>query len=96
MKKVMAIGMFLNPVTPEQMQKYMPMEVPATLQLYLDGKMEQFWLIEGTVGVIFLMSVESVDEAKSLLDALPLTRDGLMEFDLKPVGPLTPLQSLMK
>jgi hypothetical protein len=39
--KVMAIGT-LKPLTSEQRQKYLPMEVPATLQLYLDGKMEQF------------------------------------------------------
>lgn len=38
-------------------------EVPATLQLYLDDKMEQFWLRENEAGVIFLMSVQSVDEA---------------------------------
>jgi hypothetical protein len=35
--KVMAIGT-LKPLTPEQQHTYMPKEVPATLQLYLDGK----------------------------------------------------------
>ena len=37
--KVMAVGS-LVPLTPEQLKHYMPTEVPATLQLYLDGKME--------------------------------------------------------
>ena len=60
--KVMAIGT-LNPLSPEQRQRYLPKEVPATLQLYLDGKMEQFWLRDKEAGVIFLMNVESVDEA---------------------------------
>ncbi len=41
--KVMAIGT-LKALSPEQRQRYLPKEVPATLQLYLDGKMEQFWL----------------------------------------------------
>lgn len=40
--KVMAIGT-LKPLSPEQRKRYLPAEVPATLQLYLDGKMEQFW-----------------------------------------------------
>ncbi len=40
--KIMAIGT-LKPITPDQQQTYMPKEVPATLQLYLNGKMEQFW-----------------------------------------------------
>jgi hypothetical protein len=42
--KVMAIGSTLKPLTPEQRQRCLPAEVPPTLQLYLDGKMEQFWL----------------------------------------------------
>jgi hypothetical protein len=46
--------------------------------------------------VIFLMSVESVDEADRLLKALPLGGDNLLTFDLMPVGPLLPLGMLMK
>ena len=93
--KVMAIGT-VKPLTPEQRQKHMPAEVPATLQLYLDGKMEQFWLRDKQAGVIFLMSVDSVEEADRLLKALPLGQADLMTFDLLPVGPLLPLGILMK
>ena len=92
--KVMAIGT-LKPLSPEQRQRYLPKEVPATLQLYLDGKMEQFWLRDKEEGVIFLMSVDSVDEADRLLKALPLVQDGLLAFDLMPIGPLLPLGMLM-
>lgn len=93
--KVMAIGT-LKPLTPEQRQRYLPAEVPATLQLYLDGKMEQFWLRDGEAGVIFLMSVDSVDEAGRLLKALPLGQADLLTFELMPIGPLLPLGMLMK
>jgi hypothetical protein len=92
--KVMAVGS-LAPLTPEQMKHYMPTEVPATLQLYLDGKMEQFWMRENGVGVIFLMSVNSVDEADRLLKALPLGVDNLLTFDLHPIVPLAPLGMLI-
>jgi hypothetical protein len=94
MMKVMAIGT-LKPLTPEQQQAYMPEEVPATLQLYLDGKMEQFWLRDQAKGVIFLMNVDSVDEADTLLKALPLGRDNLLTFDLMQIGPLMPFRLLM-
>ena len=93
--KVMAIGT-LKPLSQEQRQQYLPKEVPATLQLYLDGKMEQFWLRDKEEGTIFLMSVDSVDEADRLLKALPLTQASLMTFDLMPIGPLVPLGMLMK
>jgi hypothetical protein len=93
--KVMAIGT-LKPLTQEQRQKYLPAEVPATLKLYLEGKMEQFWLRDEEAGVIFLMTVESVAEADALLKALPLGQANLLTFDLMPIGPLTPLGMLIK
>ncbi len=92
--KVMAIGT-LKPLSQEQRQRYLPTEVPATLKLYLEGKMEQFWLRDNEVGVIFLMSVDSVDEADRLLKALPLGQANLLTFELMPIGPLLPLGMLM-
>jgi hypothetical protein len=93
--KVMAIGT-LKPLTQDQRQHYLPKEVPATLQLYLDNKMEQFWLRDKEEGVIFLMNVDSIEEADGLLKALPLGQANLLTFDLMPIGPLTPLGMLMK
>ena len=93
--KVMAIGT-LKPLTIEDRKRYLPEEVPATLKLYLDGKMEQFWLRENESGVIFLMNVDSVEEAGTLLKALPLGKANLLTFDLMPIGPLLPLGMLMK
>jgi hypothetical protein len=92
--KIMAIGT-LKSFTPGQQRKYMPAEVPATLKLYLDGKMEQFWLRDNNAGVIFLMTVDSVAEADALLKAMPLGGADLLTFELMPVGPLTPLSMLM-
>ena len=93
--KIMAIGT-LKPMTPEQQKTYMPKEVPATLQLYLNGKMEQFWLRDANAGVIFLMTVNSIAEADALLKAMPLGHANLLTFELMPVGPLTPLGMLIK
>ncbi len=94
--KVMAVGT-LKPLSQEQRQQYLPKEVPATLQLYLDGKMEQFPVLlrEKEAGVIFLMSVDSVDEADKLLKSLPLGQANLLTFDLMQIGPLLPLGMLM-
>jgi len=94
--KVFAIGASTRPLTEELRQKYMPHEVPATLRLYLDGKMEQFWFRGDTPGVVFLMSVESVDEAKARIGALPLAADGILAFEFIPVGPLMPLGVLIQ
>jgi hypothetical protein len=93
--KVFAIGSITKAPTPEQQAQIMPKEVPATLQLYLDGKIDQFWFRQDQPGVIFLMN-GSVDEAKAALDKLPLAEGGFMTFDLTPVGPLAPLGMLIQ
>ncbi|MHC8401438.1 hypothetical protein ACYZTX_18720 [Pseudomonas sp. MDT1-17] len=93
--KIMAIGT-LKTLTPEQRVAYLPAEVPATLQLYLDGKMEQLRMRDNEAGVIFLMTVESVEEADRLLKALPLGEVDLLTFELMPIGPLSPLGMLIK
>jgi hypothetical protein len=93
--KVFAIASANSTLTPDKLQQHMPNEVPATLQLYLDGKVEQFWFRE-KAGPIFLMDVESVEQAKATLDTLPLVADGLMSYELLPVGPLAPLGRLIQ
>ena len=94
--KVLAVGSLVKPVTPEQRQQIMPREVPATLQLYLDGKVEQYWYRQDAPGVVFLMNVESVDDAKATVHSLPLAAEGFAEFELIPMGPLAPLGMLIQ
>lgn len=93
--KVMAIGTLNGPLTPEQREEIMPREVPHTLQMYLDGTIEQFWFRKET-GPIFLMNVESVEEAKSAVDHMPLVGAGYASYQLWPVGPLVPLGRLLQ
>jgi hypothetical protein len=94
--KVMAIGTIVKPLSPEQRQQVMPNEVPATLRHYLDGKIEQFWYRQDAPGVIFLMNVESVDQAKATLGELPLVTGGYAKYDFMQVGPLAPLGLLIQ
>jgi hypothetical protein len=81
---------------PEQRQQIMPNELPATLKLYLAGKIEQFWFRQDAPGVIFLMNVESVEAAKAAVEALPLTVGGFAKYELMSVGPLAPLGLLIQ
>ena len=94
--KVFAIASIAQPLSPEQRQQIMPNEVPATLKLYLDGKIEQFWFRQDAPGVIFLMNVETVEQATAATHALPLAAGGFMNFEMIPVGPLAPLGMLIQ
>jgi hypothetical protein len=93
--KYLAIGSFVAGSTPEQIDPFMPAEVPATLKLYVDGMMDQFWLRHDGKGVVFVMTTETAEEADALLRALPLGQAGLLQFELIPIGNLVPLGMLM-
>ncbi len=69
--KYLAIGTFAAGATPEQLTPFMSKEVPATLKIYVDGKMDQFWLRHDGKGVVFVMTTETLEEADALLKALP-------------------------
>ena len=94
--KVLAVASIVKPFSDEQKMQVMPNEVPATLKLYLDGKIEQFWFRQDKPGVIFLMEVASIDEARAALGALPLTAGGWAQYEFMHVGPLAPLGLLIQ
>lgn len=93
--RVLAIGQFATPPDLEQLKAIMPREVSATVRLYLKGKIDQWYALQDKRGVVFLMDVDSVEEAYDLLEALPLGQAGLMKFELTPLGPLKQLQFIL-
>ena len=93
--KVFAIATAKPTFTPDKMQEYLPAEVRATVQHYLDGTIEQFWFRE-KLGPIFLMKVESIEQAKASLAELPLAANDLMTYEVFPVTPLSPLRLLIR
>jgi hypothetical protein len=82
-------------VAREDITKTMPAEVRATVQLYLDGKIQQWYARADGKGVVFLLNCRSVDEAKAITDTLPLIQGKLAAFEFMALGPLTPLRFLM-
>src|SRR6202049_777334 len=90
-RKILAIGQFTNPPTPEQIKEFFPKEVPATLRLYLAGKIDQWWIRQRQTGPVFLLNVTSLEEARALMENLPLGQAGLMKHEFIELGPLTPL-----
>jgi hypothetical protein len=94
--KVFALGTFAKPLTDEQRKQMLPKEVPDTLRMYLDGKIDQFWSREDQSGVVFLMNAASVEEARSMVETLPLAANGYLVFEYIAVGPLQPLTLLIQ
>ena len=81
-------------VTPQQIMAVIPDEIQATVKLYLDGKIRQWYSRGDGKGVIFMVDAKSEDEARTIMEALPLAKEHLMDHQYIPVGPLMPLRAL--
>jgi len=93
--KLLAIGTFTAKATPNAWKALVPTEMRQTALLYLDGKIDQWYVKPDQSGVVFILNVTDPKEAKALLDKLPLGQAGLMEFQFIPLGPLSPLRALL-
>ena len=82
-------------VTPQQIIAVIPEEIRATVKLYLDGKIRQWYSRGDGKGVIFLVDAKTEDEARAVMETLPLAKKQLMDHEYIPVGPLMPLRALM-
>jgi hypothetical protein len=93
--EVMVILTAKQGVTRQQIMSVMPAEIRATVKLYLDGKIRQWYSRGDGRGVILLLDTKTVDEAHAIMDTLPLTKENLMDHEYIPVGPLMPLTALI-
>jgi hypothetical protein len=69
--KILAIGSLTAPISSEEMKTIMPHEVRETVELYLEGTIDQWWSRQDGKGVLFLLNVTSIEEAASMLEKLP-------------------------
>jgi hypothetical protein len=93
--EVMAILTAKQGVTRQQIVNSMPAEIRATVRLYLDGKIRQWYSRGDGRGVIFLIDAETADDARAVVDTMPLSKENLMDHEYIPVGPLVPLTALI-
>jgi hypothetical protein len=81
-------------VTREQVMAIMPAEIRATVRLYLDGTIREWYSRGDGRGAVFLLNTRDVAEAEAIMDALPLAKEDLLDHEYIPVGPLLPLRLL--
>ena len=93
--EVLVIQTAKQGVTPQQVMAVIPAEIRATVRLYLDGKIRQWYSRGDGKGIVFLVEAQTEDEARAIMETLPLAKEQLMDHEYIPVGPLMPLRALM-
>lgn len=92
---VMVIQTARHGVNPQQIMAVIPDEIRATVQLYLNGKIREWYSRGDGKGIVFLVEAKSEDEARTIMETLPLAKEQLMDEQYIPVGPLMPLKALV-
>lgn len=82
-------------ITRQQIMAVMPAEIRETVKLYLDGKIRQWFSRGDGKAVILLLEAKTEDEARAVMDTLPLSKAQLVDDEYIPVGPLMPLGGLI-
>src|ERR1700726_3706886 len=77
-------------VTAQQILAIIPAEIRATVKLYLDGKIRQWYSRGDGKGVIFLVGAKPEAGEGAIMETLPLAKEHLMDHQYIPVGPLMP------
>jgi hypothetical protein len=68
-------------VTREQVAAIMPAEIRATVQLYLEGKIREWYAREDGKGAVLLLNARDLEEARSIMEALPLAKENLLDHE---------------
>ncbi|MGA8872177.1 MAG: hypothetical protein WB460_13610 [Candidatus Acidiferrales bacterium] len=82
-------------VTREQVMKVMPAEIRATVRLYLNGTIRQWFSRGDGKGVVLILNSKDAAEARAAIDGLPLSAENLMDHEFIPIGPLMFLGGLL-
>ena len=92
--KILAIGTVNPGVDISKVNAILPKEIQETANLYLNGKIDQWYSLQDRKGVAFILNVTDTAVAHEMLEKLPLGQAHLMSFELIPIGPLNPLRKL--
>lgn len=93
---LLAMDRILPGATEAAIKGLLPQETRAVLNLYLLGSIRQWYFRQDRPGAVFIVEASSQDNARKLLDDLPLAKAGLVAFDVIPIGPYVPLATLLQ
>jgi len=66
--KILAVGTFAPGTDMSQVQRILPTEVRETGQLYLAGKIDQWYSLEDRPGVVFILNMTDTQAAHAVLE----------------------------
>jgi hypothetical protein len=85
--KILALERELPGVTAGQFQSHLRAEAERAWTLYQDGIIREMYFNGDAHTAVLILECADTDEARRILDTLPLVRAGLITFDVIPLVP---------
>jgi muconolactone delta-isomerase len=85
--KILAMEKEMPGVAEEQFRPHLKPEAARVWELYRDGVFRELYFRKDWPGAVLMLECADVEEANEVLNTLPLVKEGLIAFDLIPLGP---------
>ena len=85
--KILALEKEVPGVTAGAFKPYLEEEASRVWELYQSGVFRELYFRQDESNAVLILECEGVEEARDLLDTLPLVREGLIAFDIIPLIP---------
>jgi len=85
--KILAMEKEIVGATEEAFQPHLEAEAVRVYELYKEGVFRELYFRQDWPGAILILECADVNEAHDVLGSLPLVKEGLIIFDVIPLGP---------
>ncbi len=85
--KILALEKERPQTTAEQFQPHLRVEAARVYQLYQTGLFRELYFHQEHHTAVVILECTTLDEARQVLNTLPLVQAGLITFDLIPLAP---------
>jgi muconolactone delta-isomerase len=85
--KVLAIEKDVPGIYQSQFEPHLKAEATRVWELYKTGTIREIYFRQVRHQAVIMLECEDSDQAKQILDTLPLVREGLINFEIMPLGP---------
>ena len=94
--KILALEKEIPNTTPEQCAPHLKAEAVRVWELYKSEHIREIYFREDRSEAVLILECGYVEEAESLLDTLPLVKEGLIEFEIIPLVPYPGFERLFE
>ena len=93
--KILAIDKVLPEAAPEIIKANFMKEVNHTIKMYLADVVREIYFRQDRSGTVLMLEAPTLEDARAMIDKLPMVQAGQISFDLIPLGPFVPLALLL-